>query len=154
PGLVVEPFFVAVERHQHGKDRVTVLARGDVAGGEALAVADAVDVVDDRNFRIARQQEIGVHGMRRPAGIDGAHGGDQRLADDLAAEHALPARLRRAAAEQVEIEFFEIEDRQQVFDSGGHSGPGLKGSKFGLNLLCWRGIYKEGRTWPRSSATW
>ena len=57
--------------------------------------------------------------MRRPA-VDRAGGGDQRLADHLAAEHALPADLRAAAAEQIDLERFEIEDGQQVLDGGRH----------------------------------
>ena len=44
---------------------MAVLARGDAPRGEALAVAHAVDVVDDRHLGIARQQEIGVQRMRR-----------------------------------------------------------------------------------------
>ena len=60
-GLMVEARLVGVERHQHGEDRMAVLARGDAPRREALAVADAIDVVDDRHFGIARQQEIGVH---------------------------------------------------------------------------------------------
>ena len=95
------------------KIALAVLDRDHAPRGEALAVADAVDVVDDRHLRIAGQQEIGVQRMRRPA-LDGAGGGDQRLADHLAAEHALPADLRAAAAEQVHLELFEIEDGQQV----------------------------------------
>ena len=116
---MVEAFLVVVKRHQHREDRMAVLARGDAPRREALAVAHAVDVVDDRDFRIARQQEIGVHRMGRPA-LDGAHRRDQRLADHLAAEHPLPARLRRAAAEQVEVELFEIEDREKVGNGGRH----------------------------------
>ena len=55
--------------------------------------------------------------MRRPAvGIDRAAGGDQRLPDHLPAIDALPARLRRAAAEQVHFELFEIEGDEQVLD--------------------------------------
>ena len=87
---------------------MAVLARGNAAGGEALAVADTIDVVDDRDLGVARQQEIGVHGMRRPA-LHRAHRGHQRLPDHLAAEHALPADLRATAAEQVDVQFFEIE---------------------------------------------
>ena len=88
--LMLEAGLVSTKRHQHGKDRMAVLARGDAPCGEALAVTDAIDVVDDRNLAIARQQEIGVHGMRRSC-LHRAHCGDQRLADHLAAEHALPA---------------------------------------------------------------
>ncbi len=127
---------------------MAVLARGDAPRGEALAVADAIDVVDDRDLGIARQQEIGVHGMRRAA-LDRAHGGDQRLPDHLAAEHALPADLRRAAAEQVHLQRLEIEDVEQILDGGGHGGLRFGGlgiprrSNNGLNLLCWRRLYKE-----------
>ena len=57
--------------------------------------------------------------MRRPAGdVDRAAGRHQRLADHLAAEHALPADLRRAAAEQVDLELLEVEDVQQVLNGG------------------------------------
>ena len=66
-GLMLEAGLVGVKRDQHRKDRVAVLARGDAPRGEALAVADAVDVVDDRDLGIAGQQEIGVHRMRRAA---------------------------------------------------------------------------------------
>ena len=120
--LMAQAGLVAVERHRHGEDRLAVLDRDHAAGGEALAVADAVDVVDDRHLGIAGEQEIGVQRMRRPAAhVDGAAGGDQRLADHLPAEHALPADLRRAAAEQVHLELLEIEDGEQVLDGGGHS---------------------------------
>ena len=123
--LMLEARLVGMKRHQHGKDRMAVLARGDAPCGEALAVADAVDVVDDRNLGIARQQEIGVHGMRRSC-LHRAHGGDQRLADHLAAEHALPADLRGAAAEQIHVERLEVEKIEQVLDGGGGGGHGSR----------------------------
>ena len=55
--------------------------------------------------------------MRQHA-LDGAGGGDQRLADHLAAEHALRADLRARAAEQVHFELFEVEDGEEVGDGG------------------------------------
>ncbi len=59
--------------------------------------------------------------MRRPARhVDGAAGRDQRLADHLPAEDALPAGLRRAAAKQVHLELLEVEDGQQILEGGGH----------------------------------
>src|ERR1700686_5287904 len=62
--------------------------------------------------------------MRRPRGgvLDGAAGGAQRLADHLAAEHPLPARLRRAAAEQVHLQRLEIENVEDFLNGGGHAG--------------------------------
>ena len=95
---------------------MAVLDRDHAAGGEALAVADAVDLVDDRHLRVAGEQEIGVQRMRRALrhALDGAASRDQRLADDLAAEHALPAALRRAAAKEVYLERLEIEDGDEI----------------------------------------
>ena len=61
--------------------------------------------------------------MRRPRRhvLDGAAGGDQRLADHLAAEHPLPARLRRAAAKQVHLQRLEIENVEDFLNGGGHA---------------------------------
>src|SRR6516164_4432102 len=103
-GLVTSGIFawwlMPVERHRHGVNRLPVLDRDHAPRGEALAVADAVDLVDDRHLGVAGEQEIGVQRVRRPARhVDGAAGGNKRLPDHLPAEHALPADLRRAAAE-------------------------------------------------------
>ena len=95
-----------------------MLARGDATRRETLAVADAIDVIDDWNFWIARQQEVGVHRMRRPAGINGAYRRDEGLPDHLTTKDPLPADLRRAAAEQVHFERFEVEDIKQVLYGG------------------------------------
>ncbi len=130
---------------------MAVLDRLDVAGGETLAVADAVDVVDDRHFGIAAEQEIGVQRMRRPRRhiVDGAAGRDQRLADDLAAEHPLPARLRRTAAKQIHFERFEIENINQFLDGGGHAVFPRAGAVPGARLLAYRfgGGSSPTRTW-------
>jgi len=49
---------------------------------------------------------------------------NQRLADDLSAENALPAGLRRSATEQVHLQGLEIEDGENILDGGRHaSGP-------------------------------
>ena len=102
---------------------MAVLDRLDVARGEALAVADTVDLVDDRYFGIAAEQKISVQRMRRPCRhvVDGAAGRDQRLADHLAAEHPLPVRLRRAAAKQVHLKRLEIENIDDFLNGGGHA---------------------------------
>jgi hypothetical protein len=92
-----------------------VLDRDHAPGREALAVADAVDLVDDRHLGIAAEQEIGVQRMRL-AVLHGAAGRDQRLADHLAAEHPLPAVLGRAPAEQVHLERLEIEGCEEFLD--------------------------------------
>ena len=68
---------------------------------------------------IARPQEIGVQRMRRAA-VDGAAGRDQRLADHLPAEHALPADLRARAAEQILLERLEVEDGEKLVEGAAH----------------------------------
>ena len=68
---------------------LAVLDGDHPAGGERAAVADAVDLVEDRHGRVARAQEVGVQRVHLAVGLDGAGGGDERLAGDLAAEDPL-----------------------------------------------------------------
>ena len=70
---------------------------------------NAVDLVDDRHGRVAAQHEVAMQRMDVAVGLDGALRRHQRLADDLAAEHPLPARLRAAATEQVVFQRLEVE---------------------------------------------
>ena len=46
--------------------------------------------------------------------------GDQRLGGHLAAEHPLAVGLRLAAAEQVDVERLEVEERDELVGGGGH----------------------------------
>ncbi len=110
-----------------------VLARGDAPRGEAPAVAHAIDVINNRNLGVAGQQKVGVQGMGRPV-LDGTDRRNQGLSDHLATEHALPADLRRAAAEQVLFQRLEIENIEQILDGGRHDRA-WDGSKYLLNLL-------------------
>ena len=106
-----------------------MLDRDHPPGGEAPAVANAIDLVDDRYLGVAAEQEVGVQRMRRPAvDVERAAGRDQRLADHLAAEYPLAPDLGRAAAEQVDLELLEIEDGEQVLNGGGHGGIIFRGS--------------------------
>ena len=98
-----------------------MLDRHHAPRGEALAVADAVDLVDDRHLRVAAPA-----GNRRAA--NAAAG---RSTVRQAATSAWPITwppntrcqldLRAAAAEQVHLELFEVEDGQQVLNGGGHA---------------------------------
>ena len=98
---------------------LAVLDRDDAAGGEALAVADAVDLIDDRHLGIAAEQEIGVQRMRRPC----ATSSTVRQAATSAWPITWPPNTRcqptcgLAAAKQIHLERFEVEDREQVFES-------------------------------------
>ncbi|MGY4366733.1 hypothetical protein ACVW1A_002798 [Bradyrhizobium sp. LB1.3] len=133
--LVVErALLLGMERHHDREDRVAVLDRGDAARRVALAVAQALDLVDDRDLRIARQDEIAVQRMRQPA-LHGAAGRNHRLSDHLAAEHPLPAGLGAVAAEQVHLELFEVEDRNEVDQAFGHGGAFKMPRHSGLVLV-------------------
>jgi hypothetical protein len=75
-------------------------------------------------------QRVGVERLH----VHGPAGCDERLADHLAAEHALPANLRTAAAKQVVLKLFEIEDGKQIVNGVGHSsssGCDLNGYRAG-----------------------
>ncbi len=96
------------------KMRLAVLDRENAAGGEAAAVAHALDLVDDRHRGIARPHEIGMQRMHMAIAIDGALRRDQRLRDDLAAENPLPAGLRAAATKQIDLDLLEIERPDQL----------------------------------------
>ena len=57
------------------------------------------------------------------AALDGARRGNQRLADHLSAEDALPADLRAASAEEVVFERLEVEHGKQRLDRVCHVRP-------------------------------
>src|SRR5262249_61762761 len=106
-----------MERHQHGKDWMSVLACSNASCREAFAVTNAIDVIDYRYLGIARQQEVSVQGMRR-AVLAWAHGTHQRLAGHLCPQHAGPAAPGGAGAEQVDWRGVSITDIDDICDSG------------------------------------
>ncbi len=76
------------------------------------SIAGAIDLVEDGRARVAGPQEVGVERVGA-ALVDGAAGGHQRLPQHLATEHALRPLLGAAAAEDVHLELFEVEERDQ-----------------------------------------
>lgn len=60
--------------------------------------------------------------MNVAAPVDRALGGDQRLADHLAAEDPLPADLRAQAPEEVFLELLEVEYRKERIHGRGGLG--------------------------------
>jgi hypothetical protein len=105
---------------------MAVLDRNHAPRGEAAAVANAIHFIDDRYFRIAADQEVGVQRMRRPRRdvVDGAACRHQRLTEHLTPEHALPARLRGAPAKQIHFERFKVENPDQILNGGSHGVSG------------------------------
>ena len=98
-----------------------MLDRDHAPAGEAAAVAAAVHLEHDRHLQVAAAQEVGVQRVHLPA-LDGARGGDQRLAEHLAAEHLRRADVAAVAAEQVVLDPLEVEDLQEFRQArGGHA---------------------------------
>ena len=128
--MVERRILVGMERDHQREDGVAVLDRGDAPGDVAAAVAQPLDLVDDRDRRIAGQDEIAMQRVRQPLldVLDGTAGGDQRLTDHLTAEHPLPTRLRAGAAEQVLLQRLEVEDGNQVDQAFGHGVPVVLGA--------------------------
>ena len=100
---VLEAALLALEAGGHLKHRLPVLLRGDVAGGEGLAVARALHDVDERHRHVTGEQEVGVQAVHRQRVRHRAAGGHQRLAYQLRPRgfHVSPsgggsARRRRA----------------------------------------------------------
>jgi len=99
---------------------VPVLDCDHTSRGEAAPVADPFDLVDDRNTGIAGAHEIAVQRVRS-AVFHGSGCGDERLADHLAAEYALPSDLRAAATKQVVFQRFKVENGQKAIEGVAHA---------------------------------
>jgi hypothetical protein len=69
---------------------------------------------------------------------------DQRLADHLSTEHALPSDLWRASAKQIQLKLFEVENLQELLDGSGHAVA------FDFLLVT---MMKDGETGFKSSET-
>ena len=117
--MIERALLLDMKRHHHRENRVAVLNRANPAGRVALAVAQPLDLVDDRNLRIAGKDEIAMQRVRQAA-FDSAACRHHRLSDHLPAKHPLPARLRAVAAKQVHLNGLKIENRNQVNQAFGH----------------------------------
>ena len=119
--LVLGTGLVDVERRRQIEDRPAVLDRDDAPGREAAAVADAVDLVDDRDRgspgrrKYACSECTSPRSTVRPAAIE-------RLPRDLAAEHPLAVLVGAQPAEEVDLELFELQQVDQVVERRAHAG--------------------------------
>ncbi len=111
--LVVQARLLDLEGTGHVQDRTPRLDGDDPTGGEAAAVAVAVDLVEHGLGRVAGPHEIGVQRMGGAVGVDRAHRGHERLRDDLPAETAPLARRRGDAAIEIILDPFDVEDAGQ-----------------------------------------
>ena len=121
--LMLEPRLRHLEGADHAQEHLPALDGLHPAGGEVLAVPDAVHLVDDGTRHVARPQEVGVQRVRQP-GLHRPARGDQRLADDLAPEHRLPAEVARRPAEEVDLQRLEVEQAERIVQGGTRVGHG------------------------------
>ena len=97
-----------------------MLDRLHAPGGEALAVADGVDLVDDRPRHVARQEEVGVQRVGLAA-LHRAARGHQRLPDHLPAEHRAAAEVCALSAEEVDLELLQVELPDELLQGLAHA---------------------------------
>jgi len=90
--LLLPAAVLPAEAQSGREDGPSALPRLHRAGREALAVANALDVVEDGDLRVARQHEVAVHAVHGEVGGDGALGGGEGLGDGGAAVDAARSR--------------------------------------------------------------
>jgi hypothetical protein len=116
--VVVEAFLEDLEGRRHEEDGLAVLLGGGAAYREGAAVADGLDAEPDGFGRVAGAHEVAVQGVHEPVRGDGAPGGDQGLAGNLAAEDALGADLRADAFERGGVDLLQVENLEELVDGG------------------------------------
>ena len=84
----------------------------DTPRREAAAIADAIDFVEDGDFRVARPEKITLQRMDVTI-FDCAIRGDQSLTNDLPTKYPLGALLGASSTKQVELDLFEIEQFEE-----------------------------------------
>lgn len=77
-----------------GKDRSAPLPRLDRSRDEAPSVTHPLDVVEDGDLGVPRENKVAVHAMDDVIGRDSSHGGGQGLSDGSApVDPAGPGRM-------------------------------------------------------------
>lgn len=95
---------LTVETQRRREDRPALLARLHGARRETLAVADPLDMVEDRERGVAGEDEVAVHAVRGEVGSDGLLGGGEGLRYGCAAVDAARAgRVPERASVCVDI---------------------------------------------------
>src|SRR5262245_17038463 len=98
---MLEAVFTDLERGREVEDRLTGLDGDHASRGERAAVANAIDVVDDRTIDAPRPQEVRVQRVHATFRRNGLHRGRERLSQHLSAEHGAPSEILALAAEEV-----------------------------------------------------
>ena len=129
--LVIKPRLVDLKRGGHVENRPALLDGHDPAGGEALAVPDAIDVVNDRLIDISGPEKIGMQAVGPALRRHGLVGGRQRLPQHLSAVDVAEAQILALAAKDVLLDLLQLQQLQQffqnvAFNAGIHHGAFLR----------------------------
>ena len=108
-----------VERALHVEDGSPMLDGDDASGGEGATIPDPVNLVEDGHGRIAWAQEVGVQRVHL-AVLDGSPCRHQRLARHLATEDALALLVGLDAAEDVDLDWLEVEQVDEEVEGFAH----------------------------------
>ena len=120
--LVLEAFLALLKRSVQVENRFAVLNGHHSARGETLAVANAVDFVDDGNPGCAGTEEVRVQRVHVTIRlVDRARRGNERLPCHLSAVDPLPVLHRGLATEDVDLDQFEIEERDEIIEGAWHA---------------------------------
>ena len=98
-----------------------MLDGGDATRREAPSVAQPVDEVHDGRGEVAGEDEVAVRGVRDARLIvDRAPRRHERLGEHLAAIHSARAEVAVAAAVDIDLEGFKVEEVQEDIEGVGH----------------------------------
>lgn len=115
------PAVLLHERQGGREDALAPLPRLDGPRDEGLAVADPLDVVQDGDLRVARQDKVTVHAVDREVGRDGRLRRREALRDGRpAVDASRPRRVpqRSRVCKDVRPNVDEREELEDVFDRG------------------------------------
>jgi hypothetical protein len=110
---------IDVERALEVEDGPAVLDRNHAPCRERTAVADAVDLVEDRCCWISRAQEVRMEGMDATR-VNRPTRRDQRLCGHLASEDTQTSLVEILAAEDVHLDGFEVKQFDELAQSLSH----------------------------------
>jgi hypothetical protein len=98
---------IHMEGRLHVEDRPTVLDGNDSSGGEALAIANAINLIEDGHIGVARAKEVGVQRVDVSV-VNSAASSNEGLGQNLSTKHPLTLFLWLNATEDVHLNGLEI----------------------------------------------
>ena len=117
--LMVETIFFSVKTCLHVVDRSTVLNGDHASSREALAIANAVNFIENGHLGIAGAQKVGVERVHSTL-VDGPSGGHEGLRGNLATEYPLAFFVGLGTTKDVDFNSFEVEEVDKEIESFRH----------------------------------